>query len=606
MALQHQPVHPFKETMISKDKVKIDLSRDNLFDEMGLRRLKDSYMMPKEKSPQERFSFVARALGSNPGHAQRIYDYASKHWLSFSTPIASYGTSKKGLPISCYLSYIDDSAEGLVDALSEVAWLSMLGGGVGLGIGIRSEDNKSVGVMPHLKSYETLSLAYRQGKTRRGSFAAYLPINHPNVAQFIDMRKVTGDTNQRCLELHHGLNITDDFMELIEVCMKDPNADDSWPLIDPHSKLVKQVVSARQLWESILVTRMRTGEPYIHFIDASNRGLPEFQKKLGLSVKQSNICTEITLVTDAIRTAVCCLSSLNLVYWHEWKDNYQFYKDVAELLDNALTLFIAKAPKSVKRAVYSAMRERAIGVGALGWHALLQQENIPFESAMAVGLNHQVFSRFKKYLDQANKELANERGECPDGKGYGVRFSHTVAIAPNASSSILMGNTSPSIEPFRANAYRQDTLSGSFLNKNSYLDKLLRSRLDDKAYEQAWHTVISSAGSVAALHLQGILSDWERDVFKTAVEIDQNWVIQHAADRTPYIDQAQSLNVFFKADADVAYLHHVHYQAWKKGLKTLYYCRSDKIYHGESMNKKVERVKISFEKTTEEGCLACE
>ena len=592
--------------MINKNKVKIDLSRDSLFDEMGLRRLKDSYMRPEEVSPQERFSYVARALATDAAHAQRLYDYASKQWLSFSTPILSYGTSKKGLPISCYLSYIDDSAEGLVDAVAEVAWLSMLGGGVGLGVGIRSEDNKSVGVMPHLKNYETLSLAYRQGKTRRGSFAAYLPINHPNVAQFIDMRKATGDTNQRCLELHHGLNISDEFMTLIELCMKDANANDDWPLIDPHSGVTKQVVSAKQLWESILETRMRTGEPYIHYIDASNRALPHYQKALGLSIKQSNICTEITLATDAERTAVCCLSSFNLVYWHEWKDNYQFYRDVAELLDNVLDVFIKKAPKSVRRAVYSAMRERAIGIGSLGWHALLQQENVPFESAMAVGLNHQVFSRYKLYLDKANRDLANERGECPDGVGYGVRFSHMVAIAPNASSSIIMGNTSPSVEPFRGNAYRQDTLSGSFLNKNPYLDKLLRERLVGKAYDEAWHTVIASAGSVAALHSQGILSDWERDVFKTATELDQNWIIQHAADRQQYIDQAQSINLFFTADASIDYLHHVHYEAWKKGLKTLYYCRSDKIYHGESMNKNIERVKITFEKTTEEGCLACE
>lgn len=598
----------FKEIMIRKDAVKIDLSRDSLFDEMGLRRLKDSYMRPEEKSPQERFSYVARALASNPEHAQRLYDYASKHWLSFSTPILSYGTSKKGLPISCYLSYIDDSAEGLVDAVAEVAWLSMLGGGVGLGVGIRSEDNKSVGVMPHLKNYETLSLAYRQGKTRRGSFAAYLPINHPNVAQFIDMRKVTGDTNQRCLELHHGLNITDDFMELIEKCMKDDNLSDDWALVDPHSGITKQVVSAKQLWESILETRMRTGEPYIHFIDASNRALPDFQRKLGLSVRQSNICTEITLATDVKRTAVCCLSSFNLVYWHEWKDNYQFYRDVAELLDNVLTVFIKNAPKSVKRAIYSATRERAIGVGALGWHALLQMENVPFESPMAVGLNHQVFNRYKKYLDKANHELATERGACPDAQESGVnqRFSHMVAIAPNASSSIIMGNTSPSIEPFRGNAYRQDTLSGSFLNKNPYLDKLLKSRLDNDAYEKAWHTVIASAGSVLGLHAEGVLSDWERDVFKTATELDQNWIVQHAADRTQYIDQAQSVNLFFTADASIDYLHHVHYEAWKKGLKTLYYCRSDKIYHGESMNKSIKRVKISFEKTTEEGCLACE
>ena len=590
--------------MINKKAVKVDYSRDSLFDEMGMRRLRDSYMRPEEKSPQDRFSYVARALASNPEHAQRLYDYASKHWLSFSTPILSYGTSKRGLPISCYLSYIDDSAEGLVDALSEVCWLSMLGGGVGIGVGIRSEDDKSVGVMPHLKVYESTAMAYRQGKTRRGSFATYLNIDHPNVIQFIEMRKPTGDANQRCLELHHGVNVTDKFMQIIENCMKDPDFDDSWELIDPHSGKVKDVVSAKHLWESILETRMRTGEPYIHFIDASNRGLPKFQKKLGLSVKQSNICTEITLATDVLRTAVCCLSSLNLEYWDCWKDNYQFYKDVAELLDNALEIFIKKAPKQVKRAVYSASRERAIGIGALGFHALLQQKGIPFESALAVSINKQIFSKYEKYLKKANKELAKERGECPDAVGYGLRFSHTTSIAPNASSSIIMGNTSPSTELFRGNAYRQDTLSGSFLNKNKYLDKVLKSKnLTQKEYENAWHSIVSSAGSVQ--HLT-ILTDYEKDVFKTASEVDQAWVIQHAADRQVHIDQAQSVNLFFKADVSIDYLHHVHYKAWKEGLKTLYYCRSDKIYHGESMNKKIERVKFEFDKTTEESCVACE
>ena len=593
--------------MIAKNKVKVDYSRDALFDEMGLRRLKDSYMKPGEKSPQDRFSFVARALGSDAEHAQRLYDYASKHWLSFSTPILSFGNSKRGLPISCYLSYIDDSAEGLVNALSETNWLSMLGGGVGIGIGIRSEDEKSVGVMPHLKVYEAASLAYRQGKTRRGSFATYLAINHPNVMQFIDMRKPTGDANQRCLELHHGVNVTDDFMQLLEECMKDPNKDDSWPLVDPHSGQVKDVVSARTLWESIIETRMRTGEPYLHYIDTSNKALPEFQKKLGLAVRQSNICTEITLPTDRERTAVCCLSSLNLEYWDEWKDNYQFYKDVAELLDNALTMFIKKAPKAVSRAIYSAMRERAIGIGALGFHALLQQKGIAFESTSAMIINKQIFSRYKKYLYQANYDLALERGSAPDvveGGGDFQRFSHMISIAPNASSSIIMGNTSPSIEPFRGNAYRQDTLSGSFLNKNKYLDAILVEKIpDDKEREKIWHSIVSSAGSVQ--HLDCLDAD-EKDVFKTASELDQTWIVQHAADRQEYIDQAQSVNLFFKADARIDYLHHVHYEAWKKGLKTLYYCRSDKIYHGESMNKKTDRVKIEFSKTTEDSCLACE
>jgi ribonucleoside-diphosphate reductase alpha chain len=594
---------------MNKYEIEKDYSKDNLFDEMGLRRLKDSYMLESEKSPQDRFAFVASAFASNQAHADRLYNLLSRQILSASTPILSYGTSKKGLPISCYLSYIDDSASGLINTLAEICWLSVSGGGVGLGIGIRSEDDKSVGVMPHLKTYEAISLAYRQGKTRRGSFAAYLGISHPNIKQFIDMRKPTGDANQRCQELHHGVNITDEFMQLIEDCMKDENCDDAWNLIDPHTGLVKEVVSAKQLWESILETRMRTGEPYLHFIDESNRQLPEFQKKLNLSVTQSNICTEITLPTDKERTAVCCLASLNLEYWDEWKDDYQVYRDVAEMLDNALDIFIKDAPDEVIRAKFSAYRERAIGIGALGFHALLQSKGIPFESAMASSVNRQIFSRYEIHLKTVNYDLGLERGECPDGVGYGVRFSHMTSIAPNASSSIIMGNTSPSIEPFRGNAYRQDTLSGSFLNKNKYLDKILVKRIPTIVeYMDVWSSIVSNAGSVQ--HLECLTQD-EKDVFKTASELDQNWIIQHAADRQPYIDQAQSVNLFFKANASLDYLHHVHYMAWKKKLKTLYYCRSDKIYHGDSMNKKIERVtmdsmKVPFLKSTEEECLACQ
>jgi ribonucleoside-diphosphate reductase alpha chain len=592
--------------MISKRLIKLDKTRDALFDEMGIRRLKDSYMRPNETSPQERFSYVVRALASNPEHAQRLYDYASKHWLSFSTPILSYGASKRGLPISCYLSYIEDSAEGLVNTQAEVAWLSMLGGGVGIGIGIRSEDDRSVGVMPHLKTYEAVSLAYRQGKTRRGSFAGYLDISHPNIVQFIDMRKPTGDQNQRCLELHHGVNIPDSFMRIIEACMLDENYDDSWPLIDPHNGKVKEVVSAKRLWESIIETRMRTGEPYLHFIDTSNKHLPEFQKKLGLKIRQSNICTEITLPTDKTRTAVCCLSSLNLEYWDEWKDNYQFYRDVAELLDNVLDVFIKKAPKSVSRAIFSASQERSIGVGALGFHALLQKKNIPFESAMAKSININIFKRYKTFFDRASYELAVERGPCPDAASSGVmeRFSHKVSIAPNASSSIIMGNTSPSVEPFRGNAYRQDTLSGSYLNKNRFLDAILKEVCPTKAdYEKAWNDIIVAKGSVQACKW---LTEHQKAVFKTATEIDQRWIIEHAATRQVFIDQAQSINLFFSADASVDYLHHVHYEAWKHGLKTLYYCRSDKAYHGEAMNKQVMRHEYSFNKITEETCVACE
>lgn len=396
--------------------IEIDYSRDNLFDKLGLQRLKESYMKEDEKSPQERFAFVSKSFSSNKEHAQRLYEYSSKHWLSYSTPILSFGRSKKGLPISCFLPYLEDSAEGLVNTLSEVNWLSMLGGGVGIGVGIRSTDDKSVGIMPHLRTYDSSSLAYRQGRTRRGSYAAYLDISHPDIIQFLEMRKPTGDQNLRCLNLHHGINITDDFMRIIENAMIDPFADDTWKLIDPASKEVRETISAKELWQRILEMRMQTGEPYLHFIDHSNKAMPEFQKNLGLSIKQSNLCSEIILPTNKDRTAVCCLSSLNLEYYDEWKNEPLFLKDIAEMLDNVLQYFIDNAPKAISRAKYSAMRERSIGIGALGWHALLQKNNIPWESAQATGLNHKIFSYVKETLDQVNLDLGKERGEAPDAQ----------------------------------------------------------------------------------------------------------------------------------------------------------------------------------------------
>ena len=343
--------------------IKVDYTRDNLFDELGKKRLKESYMKDDEISPQERFAYVSKQFGSNKEHAQRLYEYSSKHWLSYSTPILSFGRSKRGLPISCFLPYLDDSAEGLVDTLSEVNWLSMLGGGVGIGIGIRASDDKSVGVLPHLRTYDASSLAYRQGRTRRGSYAAYLDISHPDILMFLEIRKGTGDQNMRCLNLHHGINITDDFMEIIEKCMLDPNCDDTWNLIDPHSGEIRDKVSARELWQRILEMRMHTGEPYLHFIDASNREMPEFQKKLGLKIRQSNLCSEIILPTDKDRTAVCCLSSVNLEYFDEWRKDPLFLKDTAEMLDNVLDYFIKHAPEPIARAKYSAKRERSIEIG---------------------------------------------------------------------------------------------------------------------------------------------------------------------------------------------------------------------------------------------------
>ena len=597
--------------------IKVDYSRDNLFDELGKMRLKESYMKEEETSPQERFAYVSKAFGSNEEHSQRLYDYSSKHWLSYSTPILSFGRSKRGLPISCFLPYLDDSAEGLVNTLSEVNWLSMLGGGVGIGIGIRSTDDKSVGVMPHLRTYDASSLAYRQGRTRRGSYAAYLDISHPDILIFLEMRKPTGDPNMRTLNLHHGINITDDFMHLIEKSMLDPTADDTWELKDPHTQEVRDTISARELWQRILEMRMQTGEPYLHFIDTSNRAMPEFQKKLGLKIRQSNLCSEIILPTDRERTAVCCLSSLNLEYYDEWKNDKLFLKDVAEMLDNVLQYFIDNAPDSISRAKYSAQRERSIGIGALGFHAYLQRHNFPWESSMAVGRNKQIFAHISQGLNDANLQLGTERGSPPDCAGTGRRFAHVMAIAPNASSSILMGNTSPSIEPYRANAYRQDTLSGAFLNKNRYLDKVIKDYLGEgqefgavpsEKYNEIWSSIIANDGSVQ--HLEW-MDDWTKDVFKTSMEIDQRWVVEHAADRQEYVDQAQSVNLFFRPDVNVKYLHAVHFMAWKNGLKTLYYCRSEKLAKADKVSKRIERqvideIDLKQMAADDSVCLACE
>ena len=590
--------------------IKIDLEKDKLFDELGIKRLKESYMREDEQSPQHRFAYVAKHFGSNTEHAQRLYDYASNHWLSFSTPILSFGRSKRGLPISCFLNFIEDTAEGLVDNLSETNWLSMLGGGVGIGFGIRSADDKSTGVMPHLKIYDASSLAYRQGRTRRGSYAAYLDISHPDIIPFLEMRKPTGDPNVRCLNLHHGINITDDFMHLIEQCMLDPETNDDWQLIDPKSKEVREVVSAKHLWQQILEIRMNTGEPYIHFIDTSNRMMPTFLKDLGLRIHQSNLCSEIILPTNEERTAVCCLSSLNLEYYDEWKDHPLFLRDVAEMLDNVLQYFIDNAPSSIERARYSASRERSIGVGALGFHAYLQRKGVAFEGVMGKVLNNQMFKNIRSKLDEANQQLGSERGVAPDAAGTGQRFSHLMAIAPNASSSIIMGNTSPSVEPYRANAYRQDTLSGSFLNKNRWLDKIIQKHAEihpEGWVDEVWSSIIANDGSVQ--HIEW-LTENERAVFKTSMEIDQRWVIELASDRQQYIDQAQSLNLFFRPDAHIKYIHAIHFMAWKKGLKTLYYCRSEKIGKADKVSKRIERQVIKeldmVQVAQGNDCIACE
>ena len=590
--------------------ITIDPNKDSLFDQLGVMRLKESYMTEDEISPQERFAYVSKTFGSNIEHAQRLYDYVSKHWLSYSTPILSYGRSKRGLPISCYLNYIDDTAEGLVENLSETNWLSMLGGGVGIGFGIRSADDKSTGVMPHLKMYDASSLAYRQGRTRRGSYAAYLDVDHPDLLLFLEMRKPTGDQNFRCLNLHHGINISNEFMLVIEKAMTDPEYDDSWELKDPHTREPREIVSARDIWQRILEMRMQTGEPYLHFIDTSNEMLPEWLKDKGLKINQSNLCSEIILPTNEERTAVCCLSSLNLEYFDAWSKDKRFLRDVLEMLDNVLDIFIDNAPDEISRAKFSASRERSVGVGALGFHAYLQRRAVPFESALAKSANIRVFKHIRKGLDEANRELGKERGEAPDAEGTGLRCSHIMAVAPNASSSIIMGNTSPSIEPWRANAYRQDTISGSFLNKNKYLDILLKHKCEENErldYDKLWSSIIANDGSVQHLRC---LDDYEKDIYKTSMEIDQRWVIEHASDRQAFIDQSQSLNVFFRPDVNIKYLHAVHFMAWKTGLKTMYYCRSEKIGKADRVSRKIEREIIKeidlTALTTGEECLACE
>ena len=428
--------------------ITVDYSRDSLFDELGKIRLQESYMKDGEVSPQERFAYVSSMFGSNPEHAQRLYEYSSKHWLSYSTPILSFGRSKRGLPISCFLNYIEDTAEGLVDNLSETNWLSMLGGGVGIGFGIRSADDKSTGIMPHLKMYDASSLAYRQGRTRRGSYAAYLDISHPDIIPFLEMRKPTGDQNLRTLNMHHGVNIPDAFMDIIEKCMLDPEADDSWDLVDPASHEVRETVSAKHLWQQLLELRMMTGEPYLHFIDESNRKLPQWLKDKGLKVHQSNLCSEIILPTNKDRTAVCCLSSLNLEYWDAWKDHPTFLRDVAEMLDNVLQYFIDNAPSSIQRARYSAQLERSIGIGALGFHALLQKNNIAWESVVAKSLNMRMFKTIRNKLNEANQSLGLERGEAPDAKGtiefeddsgntISIVSSNTVAVKRNGEEIFI-------------------------------------------------------------------------------------------------------------------------------------------------------------------------
>jgi len=582
----------------------MDYSRDELLTSFGKTTLHDRYLLPTESSPQDAFMRAAKAFSDNDEMAERIYNYSSKLWFMYATPILTNGGTERGLPISCFLNYVPDSREGLTGHYTENAWLASVGGGVGGYWGhIRSDGtgtsngSQSSGSIPFLHVVDSEMLAFSQGKTRRGSYAAYMDVSHPEIIEFLDMRKPSGgDVHRKCLNLHHGINISNDFMELIDNCIKESTYDDSWNLIDPHTNKVVKTVSARELWQRILENRVATGEPYIMFSDTVNDGLPQAQKELGLKVHHSNLCTEITLPTDDNRTAVCCLSSVNLEKYDEWKTCKMFIPDLIHFLDNVLQHFIDNAPDTLYKAKFSAVNERSLGLGAMGFHSYLQSKGIPFESALAKSKNLQMFKHIKDQAVQESKRLAIKKGEAPDMAGTGMRNAHLLAIAPNASSSIICGTTSPSIEPYRANAYVQKTMSGSFLVKNKHLEKLLESKgMND---EKTWKKILANRGSV--LELKG-LSDYEKDTFKTAIEINQQWVIEHAADRQEFICQGQSVNVFVPADVHIRELHDIHMLAWKRKLKTLYYCRSEAIKRAELVSQKIERTIIP-----DGECLACE
>ena len=631
-------------------KIKIDLERDNNLTPFGIATVQDRYLDKNETSPQHAFARAAKYVSTYRGTtdwdmAQRIYDYASNLWFGFSSPILSNAGTRKGLPISCFLNYVPDSRTGLSSHYDENIWLASNGGGIGGYWGdVRSDGtstshgSKSTGSIPFMRVVDSQMLAFNQGTTRRGSYACYMDISHPEIEEFLFMRKSSGgDANRKCLNLHHGINITDEFMNAVSKNIE-------WKLVDPHSKKVAKSINARELWRLILETRHETGEPYLHFVDTSNRSLPETQKKLGLSIKQSNLCSEITLPTDEDRTAVCCLSSVNLAKYDEWSTSSTFIPDMVRMLDNVIEHFIQatydftydykgdvldmkvkKGMEGFTKAGYSAYRERSLGLGAMGFHTYLQKLNVPFEGPIATGQNLKMFRQIKELASKTSMELAEERGEAPDMEGTGMRNAHLLAVAPNATSSIICGGTSPSIEPIRANVFIHKTLNGSFQVRNRQLHNLLKQKWNNseelqKEYDsdyqhfkdKIWQSISENTGSVKHLDF---LTDLEKDVFKTADEIDQNWIIEHASKRQEFICQAQSVNLFFVApkvqakqeehDNFLRYTNKVHYQAWKKGLKSLYYLRSREGKSAENINIKVKRVKLEQE-ATEEECLSCE
>jgi len=606
MALENVVTFPSAEGTTGLDHlgIQIDRTRDKDLSEQAYKLLKDYYCKDEEQSPQEAYARASVAYCDGDLElAQRIYDAVSKGWFMFASPVLSNaprpGQKAKALPISCFLTYVPDSLEGLIDHTAELRWLSVKGGGVGGHWNdVRAISDKAPGPMPFLHTVDADMTAYRQGKTRKGSYAAYMDISHPDIIEFLNMRVPTGDVNRKNLNLHHAINITDDFMRAVE-------RGEMWDLKDPNDSTVRETMPARTLWQQILEVRYRTGEPYLNFIDTANRALPHTMKAKGLKIHGSNLCNEIHLPTSEDRTAVCCLSSLNLEKYDEWKET-NLVRDLIRFLDNVLQFFIDNAGDEISRARYSATQERSLGLGAMGWHSLLHQKRIAFESHEARELNWDVFRTIKEQASQESIQLGLERGEAPDMQGTGRRNAHLLAIAPNANSSIIV-STSPSIEPMKANAYTHRTRAGSHLVKNIYLEQELKKA--KKNTQDVWSDIITNGGSVQHLDF---LSDKVKDVFKTAIELDQNSLVEQAADRQEFLCQGQSLNLFFPAGADKKQLHDAHFAAWKLGTKGLYYLRTETSQRAENVSQKVARDALkdyesqTMEAQSQDECVACQ
>jgi ribonucleoside-diphosphate reductase alpha chain len=568
------------------------------FSDHALSLLTSYYMADGETDPKESLKRASLAYcGGDLELADRIYQYAVNGWFMYSSPILSNarldGDKKAGLPISCFLSFVDDSLEGLIDHSNELRWMSVLGGGVGgHWSSVRTVSDKSPGPIPFIKTIDSDVEAYRQGKTRKGSYACYLDVSHPDIIEFLNIRVPTGgDTNRKCFNINNAVNLSDAFMQAVL-------DDQDWNLIDPNNKQVKETIKARELWQRILEVRFRTGEPYFFFSDTANKHLPQSLKDKGLKIHGSNLCNEIFLVTNKDRSAVCCLSSLNIEYFDEWKDT-TIIEDCITFLDNVLQYFIENAPKQLHKAIYSAIQERSLGLGAMGFHSYLQRKNIAFESAIAKSVNMKIFKLIKERAVKQTEELAKTRGEYLDGIGTGRRNSHLLAIAPNANSAIIL-DTSPSIEPWKSNAFTHRTRAGSFLTKNKYLDKILLDKnLPKEEYDSIWQSIILNQGSVQHLDC---LTEYQKDVFKTAFELDQMWLIEHGADRQQFVCQGQSLNLFFPSGSEKSYVNAVHVMAWKKGLKGLYYLRTNTGVVAEKVSTKIERKALK----DYDECIACQ